>query len=76
MTLVFIKIPFSQEEHIDKRNDTFSSLLIFTFLLILTANLIGLTPYSFTITSSLIVALSLTIGLFHTANASGFYEHN
>ncbi len=73
--LSITKLPFSLYRHIGrKKNDNFSILLVFTFAVILLSNLHGMFPYTFTTTSSLIVTLTLTISLFHTANTTGFYK--
>ena len=48
----------------DKKAQYFFPLVFTIFLLLLSLNLIGLVPYSFTLTSHLIVTLSLSIGIF------------
>lgn len=50
--------------------------LIFTlFFFILTANLLGLVPYSFTVTSHIIVTFALSALVFLGVTAVGFYRH-
>jgi F-type H+-transporting ATPase subunit a len=50
--------------------------LVFTlFMFILTANMIGIIPYTFTVTSHLIVTFSLALIVFVTTIAYGFYKN-
>lgn len=48
----------------DKRGQKFFPLVFFIFFFILSLNLIGLVPYSFTLTSHIIVTLSLSLAIF------------
>lgn len=48
----------------DKRGQQFFPLVFFIFLFILSLNLIGLIPYSFTVTSHLIVTLFISLSIF------------
>jgi ATP synthase subunit 6 len=48
----------------DSRNQYFFPLVFSLFFLLLSLNLIGLIPYSFTLTSHLIVTLSLSLAIF------------
>lgn len=48
----------------DKRNQYFFPLVFSLFFMLLSLNLIGLIPYSFTLTSHLIVTLSLSLAVF------------
>jgi F-type H+-transporting ATPase subunit a len=50
--------------------------LVFTlFMFILVANVIGLVPYTFTITSHIIITASLALLVFVTVLVYGFYKH-
>ncbi|MDQ8730399.1 F0F1 ATP synthase subunit A [Bradyrhizobium sp. LHD-71] len=50
--------------------------LVFTlFMFIITANMIGIIPYTFTVTSHLIVTLSLALIVFITMIVYGFYKN-
>lgn len=48
----------------DKRGQVFFPVVFAVFLIILSLNLIGLVPYSFTVTSHLIVTFSLALAVF------------
>lgn len=48
----------------DKKNQHFFPLVFSIFFLLLSINLIGLIPYSFTLTSHLIVTLALSLSIF------------
>jgi F-type H+-transporting ATPase subunit a len=50
--------------------------LVFTlFMFILFANVIGIVPYTFTVTSHIIITASLALLVFFTVIAYGFYKH-
>jgi F-type H+-transporting ATPase subunit a len=50
--------------------------LVFTlFMFILVANVIGLVPYTFTVTSHIIITASLALLVFFTVIFYGFYKH-
>jgi F-type H+-transporting ATPase subunit a len=50
--------------------------LVFTlFMFILVANVIGLIPYTFTVTSHIIITASLALLVFFTVIIYGFYKH-
>lgn len=53
----------------------FFPLLFTVFTFILFSNLLGLIPYSFTITSHLIITFALALGLFGGINVVGFKKH-
>jgi F-type H+-transporting ATPase subunit a len=57
-----------------KRKQYFSTLF-FLFLFILIANMLGLIPYTFTITSSFIITFFLALSHFIGINIIGFYEN-
>ena len=50
-------------------------LIYYMFLFLLFCNLIGMVPYSFTITSSLVVSFFLSLGFFLGVNIIGFLVH-
>ena len=50
--------------------------LVFTlFMFILVANMIGLIPYTFTVTSHIIITASLSLLVFLTVLVYGFYKN-
>ena len=53
----------------------FFPLLFTVFTFILFSNLLGLIPYSFTITSHLIITFALALGLFGGINVVGLKKH-
>jgi F-type H+-transporting ATPase subunit a len=53
----------------------FFPLVFSLFMFILTANLIGLIPYTFTVTSHLIVTLCMALIVFITVAVYGFYKN-
>lgn len=59
----------------DKRGQAFFPLIFGLFFFILSMNIVGLVPYSFTITSHLIVTLSLSIAIFIGINIICVREH-
>jgi ATP synthase subunit 6 len=48
----------------DKRGQYFFPLVFFVFMFVMSMNLIGLVPYSFTLTSHLIITLALSLSIF------------
>jgi len=58
-----------------KKADLFFPLVCFLFLLVLSSNLIGLVPYSFTITSHLVVTFGLALSIFIGINIVCIREH-
>ena len=59
----------------DKNAQYFIPLLYFTFFFILSLNLFGLIPYSFTLTSHIIVTLAMALMLFLGINIIGAQKH-
>lgn len=59
----------------DKKSQFFFPLVFSIFLLLLSLNLIGLIPYSFTLTSHLIVTLSLSLSIFIGINIICVKKH-
>jgi ATP synthase subunit 6 len=53
----------------------FFPLIFTTFVIILTCNLIGMIPYSFTVTSHLIVTFSTALAIFTGINILGILKH-
>lgn len=53
----------------------FFPLVFSLFMFILVANLIGMFPYAFTVTSQLIVTFALAITVFTTVTLYGFFRH-
>ena len=61
------------EEYVHHHYNSFFPIIYFVFLFIFSCNFFGLIPYSFTITSSLIITLSLSIMLQIGINLTGIY---
>jgi len=59
----------------DKKNQYFFPLVFSIFFLLLSINLIGLIPYSFTLTSHLIVTLALSLSIFIGINIICLRNH-
>lgn len=59
----------------DRRGQFFFPLVFSIFLLVLSLNLIGLVPYSFTLTSHLIVTLALSLSIFIGINIVCIKKH-
>lgn len=59
----------------DKKSQYFFPLVFSIFFLLISLNLIGLIPYSFTLTSHIIVTLSLSLGLFIGINIISVRTH-
>jgi len=61
---------------LNKRGESFYPFISSLFLLILLCNLIGLIPYSFTLTSHLIITFLLSFSVFIGVNLIGFERHS
>ena len=61
--------------NIGKQGKNFVSLIFVTFFFILLSNLIGMIPYSFTITSHLIVTFTLSLMIYIGFNIIGIKKH-
>jgi F-type H+-transporting ATPase subunit a len=60
---------------VGKEGMKFFPLVFSLFMFILTANLIGIIPYTFTVTSHIIVTLALSMVVFLTVLLYGFYKN-
>jgi F-type H+-transporting ATPase subunit a len=63
------------EEQIGKKGKKYFPLIFTTFVFLLFINLIGMIPYSFTVTSHLIVTFGLSLSLFIGITIVGFQIH-
>ena len=63
------------EEQIGKSGRKYFPLICTTFLFLLSANLVGMVPYSFTATSHLVITFGLSLSLFFGITAIGFQTH-
>lgn len=63
------------DEQIGVKGLKYFPLLFLTFMFILFSNLIGMIPYSFTVTSHIIVTFGLALGIFIGINVIGFSYH-
>ena len=63
------------ENIVGKRNQYFFPLIFTVFFFVVSMNLIGLVPYSFTVTSHFVVTLSLSLSIFIGMNIICVKEH-
>ena len=63
------------EEQIGAEGRKYFPLILTTFLFLLSNNLIGMIPYSFTATSHLVVTFGLSLSLFIGITTVGFNRH-
>lgn len=63
------------KDQIGKKDEKYFPFIISLFLFILFSNLIGMVPYSFTITSQIVLALSLSVAILIGVTLLGFYIH-
>ncbi|RKP11773.1 ATPase, F0 complex, subunit A, partial [Piptocephalis cylindrospora] len=63
------------KDQIGKKDEKYFPFILSLFLFILFSNLIGMVPYSFTITSQIILTLSLSIAIIIGVTILGFYIH-
>jgi len=62
-------------ENIDIKKKSFIVIVFFLFTFLLVSNLVGMIPYSYTVTSSLILTFFISTSFFVGINLIGFY-HN
>ncbi len=75
MELMFEFISNLIEEQIGKQGKKFFPLIFTIFTFILICNLIGMIPYSFTVTSHLVVTFGLSVSIFIGVTIVGFQKH-
>lgn len=63
------------KDQIGKKNENYFPFILSLFLFILFSNLIGMVPYSFTITSQIVLTLSLSVAIIIGVTVLGFYIH-
>lgn len=63
------------ENNIRLSRQVYFPILFFVFLLILITNLVGMIPYSYTVTSSFIWTFYVSLALFIGINLLGIYQH-
>jgi F-type H+-transporting ATPase subunit a len=63
------------KDQIGGENERYLPFILSLFLFILFSNLIGLVPYSFTATSQIVLALSLSVAIFIGVTILGFQIH-
>jgi F-type H+-transporting ATPase subunit a len=73
---LFSSINSMVKDQIGTSNEMYLPFIYSLFCFVLFANLIGNIPYSFTLTSSAIVCLSLSISIFIGVTILGVYTHN
>ncbi len=57
------------------KGQTYFKFIFTLFIFLLTCNLIGMIPYSFTVTSHIVVTLTLSIAIWIGVTIIGFYQH-
>ena len=62
-------------ENVGKEGLKYFPLIFSLFMFILIANLLGMIPYSFTVTSHIIVTFGLSLSIFIGVTIIGFYTH-
>ena len=62
-------------ENVNKSAQKHFPLIFYTFTFLLFCNMVGMVPYTFTITSSFTVTLYLSLGFFIGVNIIGWYNH-
>ena len=62
-------------ENIKKNAGNYFPVLFSTFLFVLFCNLIGMVPFSFTVTSHIVITFSLALTIFFGINVIGFKTH-
>lgn len=62
-------------ENVGKEGLKYFPLIFSLFMFILIANLLGMIPYSFTVTSHIIVTFGLSLSIFIGVTLIGFYTH-
>ena len=62
-------------QNIGSEGDKFFPFIIFLFMFLLYCNVLGMVPYSFTITSHIIVTFFLSLSIFIGVTILGLYKH-
>lgn len=73
--IIFQFVQSLVEEQIGPQGRKYFPLIFTTFLFLLSANLIGMIPYSFTATSHIVVTFGLSFALFIGITIVGFQHH-
>lgn len=73
--LIFNFVKSIMTENVSKEAQKHFPLVFYTFLFLLFCNMVGMVPYTFTITSSFTVTLYLSLGFFIGVNIIGWYNH-
>lgn len=73
---VFSFVKKLSSDNINIKTNIYFPVIFFFFVFILAANLLGMLPWSFTITSSYIVVFQICLALFIGINLIGAFTHN
>lgn len=73
--LVYIMISNMLEQNVGQKGRKFVPLIFTLFLLILTCNLLGMVPYSFTVTSHISITFAIAMMIFLLVTLLGLYLH-
>ncbi len=75
LTVLYNLVRSIVRENLYVRKQRYFNVVLYLFLTLLFANLVGMVPYSFTVTSSFVVTLSVALGHFLGINLVASIRH-